>query len=135
MIVISPEMVKRILEHARREVPREACGILVGEIKDEKIVREIYPCKNIDTFPETNYTIKPRDILEVMDKADEKGLEILGFYHSHPAGGTQPSIIDKIRASWPGASYVIVSVPDGSISSWVLDEDSGEFEKEGIAIE
>jgi|Deesub1362A_J573_1020465.scaffolds.fasta_scaffold00051_97 proteasome lid subunit RPN8/RPN11 len=134
MIILKQDHVKKILQHARSEAPKESCGILVGEWGDVKIVKEVHLCTNVDAYPIARYTIDPKEILKIMDHANEKALEIVGFFHSHPSGGSYPSIIDSERASWSGASYIIISVPSGTISSWIWDERKGKFIEEELKV-
>jgi proteasome lid subunit RPN8/RPN11 len=130
-MIIGRELAKRLEEHARREAPKEACGVLAGR---GGVVEEVYECTNVDELPEARYTIKPEELLRAVEDIEEKGLELLGFYHSHPMGMTKPSSIDEGRMSWPGYSYVIVSIEDGvEFSSWIWKE--GKFEEEEVEID
>ena len=55
-----------------------------------------------------------------MDRIEENGMEVVGFYHSHPIGPDEPSETDAADATWDGYSYVIVSL-NGShpfVGSW-----------------
>lgn len=132
MIVLSKKFAKKLEEHARREAPREACGVLAGNKKNEqKLLRKIYECKNMSRYPETTYEISPGELLRVITEIEGSGLELLGFYHSHPMGLEQPSYIDVGRAAWAGHSYVIVSE---KISSWIWDEEKNKFEEEKVII-
>ncbi|HEX9615485.1 MAG TPA: M67 family metallopeptidase, partial [Bacteroidota bacterium] len=68
-------------------------------------------------------------------EATTKGLDIVGFYHSHPDHPAQPSQFD-LEHAFPGWSYVIVSVSrgtSGDLKSWVMKEDRSGFDEEGIA--
>jgi len=129
-MIIEKGLVSQMVEHAKREAPEEACGILAGE---GKRVRKIFECKNVDESPFYAYTISPGELLEKIDEIEAGGLEVIGFYHSHPMGMERPSAVDVSRATWPGHSYVIVSLSGGvKISSWVWDEVKGRFIEEEI---
>jgi proteasome lid subunit RPN8/RPN11 len=52
----------------------------------------------------------PRELLVVYKQADAQGLEVLGYYHSHPSTPAVPSRTDVARAADPFAVYVIVSL-------------------------
>jgi proteasome lid subunit RPN8/RPN11 len=68
--------------------------------------------------------------------ARARGLEVLGYYHSHPDHPARPSINDREHA-WPWYSYVIISVERGipkDLTSWVLAEDRGAFRAEQLEI-
>ncbi len=136
MIVIEKDLVNQMIEHARREEPKEACGILAGEAGEAgegKVVKKVFECKNVDTSPFYAYTIGPEELLWKIDEIESSGLEVIGFYHSHPMGWERPSAVDVSRATWPGHSYVIVSLLEHvKISSWVWDEVTGRFIEEEI---
>lgn len=129
--MIKRNLVEKLRKHALRESPKEACGVLAGK---EGIVSEVYECNNVSEYPETTYEIAPEDLLKAIEDIESKGLEVLGFYHSHPMGLSRPSLIDEGRAIWPGYSYVIVSLSgEPSISAWRWNEDEGKFEEEAVS--
>lgn len=78
------------------------------------------------------FLIDPRDQLRVEKDARARGLDVLGYYHSHPDHPARPSNYDREHA-WPWYSYVIISVFEGvprDITSWVLSEDRAAFHAE-----
>lgn len=129
MIILTKGQLSEMEKHAREERPDEACGILVGR---ENKVERVYACKNVSENPSSHYTIAPQQLIEVSNDAEERGLEILGFYHSHPTGPLGPSNIDHATATWHGHSYVILH-PHG-IGSWIWDEEKGQFIKEEVQV-
>jgi len=129
MIILNKNLLSEMEDPARKEGPDEACGILAG-IEDR--VERVYPCKNVSENPSSRYAISPEQLLEIFNDVEDRGLEILGFYHSHPAGPASPSNVDHSTATWHGHSYVILH-PDG-ISSWIWDEEEGQFIKEEIRV-
>jgi proteasome lid subunit RPN8/RPN11 len=72
--------------------------------------------------------------------AREDGLEILGFYHSHPDHPARWSQTDLAEAHWFGCSYVITSVEGGHAqvtNSFLLtgdEEESKRLEDEHIEV-
>lgn len=80
--------------HARAEAPRECCGLLVG--LDGRIHYAI-PTRNIAERP-TRYEIDPIEHFPVIREARAAGLDVLGAYHSHPAGPPEPSASDLAEA-------------------------------------
>jgi proteasome lid subunit RPN8/RPN11 len=97
------------------------------------MVERIYECGNASEYPETTYEIAPEELLRAINDIERRGMEVLGFYHSHPMGLDGPSSIDEGRATWQGYSYVIVSISrESSISSWRWDEAKNKFEKEEV---
>ena len=129
MIILTKGHLSQMKEHARKEGPDEACGILAGR---ENLVERVYPCKNVSKNPSSCYAIAPEQLIEIFNDVEDRGLEILGFYHSHPAGPASPSNVDLSRATWHGHSYVILH--PGGISSWIWDEEKGQFIKEEVRV-
>ncbi len=95
-----------MVAHARAEAPNECCGVLAG--RDGRVER-VRPVANADRSPYT-YRMDPHELLRAYREADEEGLEVLGYYHSHPATPAVPSRTDVARAADPFAVYVIVSL-------------------------
>jgi len=143
-----------ISEHGAREYPNECCGILLGSTKGaDKDVHEVVPLANLHRCPErarqlmpledpmresarNRYLLDPSEQLRIEKQARARGLQVLGYYHSHPDHGTQPSTYDRDHA-WPGYSYLIVSVEGGKakdVTSWVLPDEDAQFESEPIVI-
>jgi len=112
--------------------PFEACGIFVGKrIGGEKDVGEVYHTKNVLTS--SAYQIDPIEQLKIFEKAELQGLDVLGFYHSHPSCDSFWSEIDDERGKlWIGYSYLIVSLKTLSFNSYVRRKDR--VEKEEIKI-
>lgn len=106
-----------IIAHAHDEArdparSYECCGVLVG--LGERVV-SVVRVTNVDYSPFT-YTMDGDELLRIQRDADRKGLEILGFYHSHLNSDPVPSRTDvrKAAVTWPGAIHVIVSLKNAS---------------------
>ena len=127
---------EEIIDHAKEAYPHECCGILLGDGK-RRHVRRVRRAENI--FKERlrdRYSIDPKDILEAEREARGEGLEILGFYHSHPDHPPRPSSFDREMA-WPLYSYIIVGVNRGDteVRSWWIEDEQGGFKEERIEVE
>jgi proteasome lid subunit RPN8/RPN11 len=112
----------------------EICGVLAGDYGDEAShVADVYPVENAADTPQIRYAMDPEEQLAVTDEIEAAGLEVVGFYHSHPAGPTHPSETDADRATWPGYSYAICAF-DGYpfLGSWRWRGDG--FEGERVAV-
>lgn len=127
-----------ILEEARRRYPEECCGGLLGRVDDERGVRTVVRVEAVRNERrerrERRYLVGPREVMRLEDRAEEEGLELFGFFHSHPDHPARPSEHDR-RAAWPWYSYVIVSVREGDperIRSWRLTDDRGSFDEERV---
>lgn len=110
-----------MVEHAREGAPEEVVGVLAGDHGEERsVVERRYPAENAATTPESRYEVAPREELEILERADEAGADVVGFYHSHPSGPLAPSETDARLAAWPDRSYVIVSLAgeEPEVGSW-----------------
>lgn len=110
MLTIRRDLVDAMVEHARRDHPDEACGVIAGPLGSDRPERLI-EMLNADRSP-TFYRLDSGEQLKVwreMDAADEEPVVI---YHSHTATEAYPSRTDISYASEPGAHYVLVSTRD-----------------------
>jgi proteasome lid subunit RPN8/RPN11 len=139
MITIGASRLDEIRRHGESDYPHECCGLLIGtfEPSGAKIVAEIYPIGNAreETAKRNRFLIAPDDLMRGEKQARAKGLDVLGFYHSHPDHPAVPSAFD-LEHAWPIYSYVIVSVRSGraeELSSWELRSDRSRFDAEDLS--
>jgi proteasome lid subunit RPN8/RPN11 len=137
MLKLSGDLTERIRAHAAQSYPYECCGALLGaEQEDGRVVRDLVMLDNQrDDSPRNRFLVRPEDVLRVEKAARERGLDLLGWYHSHPDAPARPSEFDREHA-WPWYSYVIVSVEAGEprrMTSWRLTDDRVRFDDEAIA--
>jgi proteasome lid subunit RPN8/RPN11 len=104
---ISQELHDAIVEHARRDHPDEACGVLAGPAGGERAERFV-PMLNAARSP-TFYEFDSMEQLRVWREMDERNEEPVVIYHSHTATEARPSRTDISLAMEPGAHYVLVS--------------------------
>jgi len=137
--VISPRHLQAIGHHASTSYPEECCGVLIGHAggldSPPTIVERILSVGNEREDSRHNrYVINPETILAAQKEARALGLDIVGYYHSHPDHPARPSEFDRDHA-WPGLSYLIVSVERGRVvdaRSWRLTDDRLSFDEETI---
>jgi proteasome lid subunit RPN8/RPN11 len=103
---IRREALDAIIAHARAEAPAECCGMLVGRGRS---IDEAVRARNIAASP-TRFLIDPKDHIDTRRAARGRGLEVLGFYHSHPQSPAWPSETDVAEATYPEAVYLIASL-------------------------
>jgi proteasome lid subunit RPN8/RPN11 len=105
--------------------------------KGDGEVTEVRPARNIIVDrARDRYEIDPRDHIRTQREADAAGLDIVGYYHSHPDHPAQASRFDTERA-WAGYVYLIVSVENGEpvdANAFMADQDGGPFRPEPLVV-
>jgi proteasome lid subunit RPN8/RPN11 len=101
-----------IVEHARRDHPDEACGVVAGIVGSDRPTRHV-PMLNAAMSP-TFYEFDSGDLLRLYREMDDRDEEPVVIYHSHTATEAYPSRTDISLAQEPGAHYVLVSTRDGA---------------------
>lgn len=110
MITLAKGIVEQMLYQAGQELPNECCGILAGHKDGDNIeIIEIYPMKNIDESPE-HFSMDPKEQFRVYYAIRDRGLKLLGNYHSHPVTPSRPSREDIRLAHDSGVVYAILSL-------------------------
>jgi proteasome lid subunit RPN8/RPN11 len=101
--------------HGEETYPHECCGILLGKSDaDALTVNELLRAGNTRTDSAHNrYNIAPQELIAAQRQARKSGLDIVGFYHSHPDHPAQWSPTDFTEAHWFGCAYVITAIERG----------------------
>ena len=113
---ISGHLAEKIRAHGAETYPHECCGALLGR--------------------DSNAVLASNRGEGSLTAAREKGLDVVGWYHSHPDHPAAPSEYDRDHA-WPWYSYIIVSVANGKpeqMTSWRLNDDRAQFTSEDLQI-
>ena len=110
VLTISRDLYDKIVEHARKDHPDEACGVIAGPAGSDTAARFI-PMQNAERSP-TFYRFDSREQLAVWREMDDNDEEAVVIYHSHTATEAYPSRTDISYASEPQAHYVLVSTRD-----------------------
>ena len=122
--------------HGAEGYPDEICGLMLGA-DGAGTVTEVRRARNIIVERSRDrYEIDPLDQIRIQREADAAGMDILGYYHSHPDHPAQASRFDTERA-WAGYVYVIVAVHDGKpvdANAFVADNDGGPFHPEPLDV-
>lgn len=140
---ISAHLAEKVRAHGAETYPHECCGALLGrdsEFENQEAVREVlglFPLVNRrEDSPRNRFSVTAEDVLDADKAAQAQGLDVVGWYHSHPDHPARPSQYDREHA-WPWYSYIIISVQNGApqdMTSWRLNDDRHEFSPEGIEI-
>ena len=102
-----------LLEEAARALPRECCGLLLGQ---GGRIEFALPCANVHPRPERHFEIDPAALIAAHRAARSGGPQVLGYYHSHPTGRAEPSATDRAQANGDGRIWAIVA--GGTIALW-----------------
>jgi proteasome lid subunit RPN8/RPN11 len=147
---LSSDIAQKIRDHGAETYPHECCGALLGRDLDPAVTsdsdaarlptREIlalYPLINRrDDSPRNRFSVTSDDVRDAEKAAREKGIDVVGWYHSHPDHPAAPSQYDQDHA-WPWYSYIIVSVANGKpqdMTSWRLTDDRSRFTGEALEV-
>lgn len=136
---LTPNAAEVIRGEARDRYPEECCGGLLGRSDEEgrrTVVRAVPVRNERSRERRRRYLLGPRQVLDLEDAAEREGLEVLGFFHSHPDHPAEPSEHDR-RHAWPWYSYLIVAVDGGepgAVRSWRLLDDRSSFEEEDVTL-
>lgn len=137
MIALSEVHAIEIRRHGERDYPFECCGLMLGRFEEDgKVVIETYPISNAreEEAKRNRFLIRPEELVRGEKYARENGLDVVGFYHSHPDDRAVPSHYD-LEHAWPTYSYIVVSVEEGQavdLRSWEMESNRSRFNEEEI---
>ena len=113
------------MQHAREASPAECCGMLLG--RSDSIV-EAAAARNLSAHPH-RFLIDPQDHIRARREGRERGLDVIGFYHSHPHSPAVPSETDLAEAAYPHHHFLIVSLATELPEVRVFELRDGAFEE------
>lgn len=122
-IIITKDQKKILSDHANNGKPNESCAILFGIVNEQKtIVKEIFLTENIEKSP-VNFTISNEQLIKCYKTAEEKKMEVVGIFHSHPNSEAYPSNTDKKFMYSNPVVWVIYSGTSNDFKAYVLESD------------
>ena len=125
-------MQKIILKQSEREIlsqysenqkPNESCAILFGKNNE---VLDIFLTENIDESP-VNFTISDKQLIEAYKIAEDKKMDVIGIFHSHPNSDAFPSNIDKKFMQSNPVVWIIYSGINKNFRAFILDSEIKEI--------
>lgn len=96
-----------LVEAASREAPAECCGVIGG--RDGSIIAVI-PVANVAAESESHFELDPAGLVVARSALRRAGLDVVGFYHSHPRTSPEPSSYDVANAWYPESVYVVIGL-------------------------
>jgi proteasome lid subunit RPN8/RPN11 len=142
VLKVTKEVYDAIRAHGEETYPDECCGVLLGRASGNgwQIKAAVRAGNTRSDSAHNRYQIAPVELVKIEREARQRGLDIGGFYHSHPDHPAQWSQTDFAEAHWLGCSYVITAVANGKAAvtnSFRLagdTEESKRFEDEALEI-
>jgi proteasome lid subunit RPN8/RPN11 len=131
--------VERIEAAARAGHPFEVCGVFLG--RGARVERVVAVANRETEMPRVRYQIAPEDLLRIQREARDAGLEIIGYYHTHPDHPARPSETDRRIAAEglsDGVYHVVVGVTGAGqteATAWVFRDRTQAFESEPFEID
>lgn len=109
-LTIPRSVADELLDHARTEVPNEACGLLAGDHAAGRATA-FHPARNEEASP-LRYNVHPDDLVRIIFGIEDAGEDLVGIFHSHTHTPAVPSATDLRTAQYPDAFYVLVTLSD-----------------------
>ena len=118
-IILSDPYKKILSEHSENQKPNESCAILFGK---EDQVSDLFLTENIEQSP-VNFTISNEQLIEAYKMAEEKEMDVVGIFHSHPNSDAYPSNTDKKFMQSNPVVWIIYSGIDKNFRAYILESD------------
>ena len=125
--IILKQSDKKILsQYSENQKPKESCALLFG--KDNQVL-DIFLTENIEESS-VNFTISNEQLIEGYKIAEEKKMEVIGIFHSHPNSDAFPSNTDKKFMQSNPVVWIIYSGINKNFRAFILESDSVEIQIE-----
>ena len=122
-MLIAPELLSEILEHAREEYDAECCGMIAyapgadggragagAASSGQARAQHVHRAHNVYASRK-RFEIDGKELLRTLNEFEERGLDLGAIYHSHTHTAPYPSQTDiNFAANWPGLEWVIVGL-------------------------
>ncbi len=112
-VLLSSALHAQLLAHAAATHPLECCGLLLG---NDGAINMVQPCPNVADDPATGFEIDPVALIAAERTMRQGGAQLIGHYHSHPNGRSEPSPRDAASAAADGRLWLIVAA--GEVTAW-----------------
>ena len=115
---LTPAQIRQLARIAKDALPNESCAFLLGA--NDKVFK-ILPMRNMDESPVT-FSIEPAELLHAYNLAENKGMEVIGIFHSHPAR-PWPSSTDMKFMEINPVIWLIYSTTESKLKAFIYDDD------------
>jgi proteasome lid subunit RPN8/RPN11 len=106
VLAVARSVIETLLAETARAAPNECCGLLFGT---ESRIETALPARNVHPSPSTHFEIDAVALIAAHKAEREGGPQVVGYYHSHPAGPAEPSVTDAAQAACDGRVWAIVA--------------------------
>ncbi len=122
-IILNDSIKQTLKKHAENYRPNEACALLFGVENDNKVlVKEVFLADNIEKSP-VNFTISNEDLIAAYKRAEDKKLDVVGIFHSHPNSEAYPSTTDKEFMYTNPVAWLIFSGTSKEFKAFLLENE------------
>ena len=121
-MTIASSVVADVIAHAKESQPLECCGVLLG--RPDRITQSVRARNLADSS--TRFLLDPNDHITARRAARAQGLDVVGFYHSHPHSQASPSATDLAEAAYPECVHLIVGLAEGEPEVRIFQYVSGQ---------
>ena len=115
---ISRQHITQLIDFAQKSLPEECCGLLFGV---NGAIHDVQLSRNMAAQADKHFEIDPADLLRAQRAERTNGPIVIGYFHSHPNGRTEPSIEDAHMAIPDGRYWLIIA--HNNVSAWQALED------------
>ncbi len=133
---VTGEEMAAMMDHARKEYPRECVGAIIGDGKDpskNRLIRlsnvqdkmHVEDPRHFSRDARTGFFVDPKEVFDLVRRVEREGLKIIAFYHSHPEHECFFSQEDHNAAVmwgepvYPGVDYIVISIMGGEVKDAV----------------
>ena len=109
-LALPAALAQAMLDHARAELPNEACGLVSGVAAEGRALA-FHPARNAEASP-LRYNVHPDDLVRITFEIEDAGQDLVAIFHSHTRSPAVPSPTDHRAAMYPDAIYLLASLTD-----------------------
>ncbi|WP_372791595.1 Mov34/MPN/PAD-1 family protein [Paraconexibacter sp.] len=118
---IAPDLLERIVDHARRDTSEECCGVVATR---DGVAVEVYELENL-AHDRRRFEVDGAVLAKLLFELEDRGEELGGIYHSHVMSAPEPSQTDlNFGRDWPGVEWIIVGLQqdEPEVRSWLIED-------------
>lgn len=123
-LTLSKTLWQEMQDYVQQHAPLESCGLLAG--KNDRVEKVIF-VRNQSQSP-ARFVMDPYEQLRAFDWIESNELDLLGIFHSHPAGPEGASVTDIAEAAYEVVHLIWSRNQDGWQTHGFWIENGGAIE-------